>query len=219
MPKKLDIKTGEKYNRLTIINPNAGYHVTSGGNKLRKVTVKCECGTIKDVTLNSIRNGNTVSCGCYNQEKAGTNLVTHNYSKERLYRIWKDMKRRCKNKNRRNYHNYGGRGIKVCDEWDSDYLNFRDWSIKNGYSDELSIDRIDNDGNYEPNNCRWISQQLQLINTSKQKEFIAISPDGKEYRSKVIKTFAEEHNLHRGQVSDCLNGRQLSHRGWKFYRI
>lgn len=82
---------------------------------------------------------------------------THGESGTRLYSIWKGVKTRCKNKNGKFWSIYGGRGIKICDEWNSDYTKFRDWSLLNGYSDGLSIDRIDNDGNYCPDNCRWIS--------------------------------------------------------------
>ena len=86
--------------------------------------------------------------------------------RSRLYRIWTNMKSRCYNPKIPTYHYYGGRGIKVCDEWLHDFQAFRDWSMLNGYQDKLSIDRIDNDGDYSPTNCRWVNQSIQMRNSS-----------------------------------------------------
>lgn len=85
----------------------------------------------------------------------------------RLYKIWCQMKQRCNNSNNTAYHRYGGRGIIVCDEWANDFMIFYDWSLCNGYSNDLSIDRIDNDGNYEPSNCRWATTKIQQRNTTR----------------------------------------------------
>ena len=90
-------------------------------------------------------------------------------TKNRLYRIWSEMKRRCENSDRHNYRNYGGRGIKVCQEWKSSFETFREWALNNGYSDELSIDRIDNGGNYEPSNCHWVTDKEQANNKRSNK--------------------------------------------------
>lgn len=215
--KKYEITTNEKHNRLTILEEIEPRY-TSGGNKKRMIKVQCECGTIKDTMLTEVINGKIKSCGCYNREKAGKNLITHNLSGTRLYRIWKDMRRRCNNPNRNNYIHYGARGITYSEEWD-DYKVFHEWAMSNGYDDALSIDRINHNGNYEPSNCRWIPISEQNSNTCRQKPFKAISPDGIEYTSRVIKDFAKEHNLHRAGISDCLNGRYSHHRGWKFERL
>lgn len=99
-------------------------------------------------------------------------IRTHGESRTRLYRLWKDMRRRCGNSNRTDYELYGGRGIKVCDEW-NEYEVFRDWALQNGYKDQLSIERINFDGNYEPSNCEWIELKDQAKNT-RQNVFIEI---------------------------------------------
>lgn len=215
---KINVKIGDKYNKLTIIE-DIGYHVTSGGNKLRLMKCECECGNKVEVTLNQLRSNKTVSCGCFNLEKAGKHFIKHNLSNTRIYRIWKDMLRRCNNPNRRNYKDYGGRGIEVCKEWSDDFMNFYSWSIDNGYNDGLTIERVNVNRNYEPDNCEWITSFQQKSNTRKQKEFLAISPDGKEYTVKVQTHFAVEHGLDRRQIGDCLRGRQKTHKGWRFTYI
>lgn len=88
----------------------------------------------------------------------------------RLYKCWQDMKSRCYNKNNKDYYNYGNRGITVCDEWINNYKNFYEWSISNGYTDTLTIDRINSNGNYEPSNCRWATHKQQGNNTSRNKK-------------------------------------------------
>lgn len=102
----------------------------------------------------------------------------HGESGTRLYNIWKDMRRRCNNPNRKDFHNYGGKGTIVCDEWQESYVIFRDWAKNNGYEEDLSIDRIDSNGNYEPTNCRWITMAEQAKNT-KQNIFIEINGETK----------------------------------------
>lgn len=123
---------------------------------------ECECGNRSVVYGSHLRNGATISCGCVMR----TTQKTHGESKTRLYKIWQHMKDRCTNQNCDSFEYYGGRGITFCEEW-SRYENFRDWALINGYQDTLSIDRIDPDGNYEPKNCRWITQTEQNKNTRK----------------------------------------------------
>ena len=109
---------------------------------------------------NYLRSGITKSCGCLLHE----HNKTHGLSNTDLYRIYCGMKSRCYNKNNKKYKNYGGRGIKICDEWVNDFSTFYKWAISNGYEKGLSIDRIDVDGNYEPSNCRWANNDIQSHN-------------------------------------------------------
>ena len=145
--------TGLRFGRLTAVK-HMGKD-KSGKNTLWFCT--CDCGGCTTTTTTKLRSGHTKSCGCLKLEcgKATRFPQKHGLRSTRLYRIWCGMKSRCHNPNAPKYHLYGGRGIKVCDEWFSNFLAFYDWANLNGYSDDLSIDRIDCDGNYEPCNCRW----------------------------------------------------------------
>ena len=106
------------------------------------------------------------SCGCLIAEKLKEIATTHSLSRSRIYRTYSNMIRRCTNPIEIEYENYGGRGIKVCDEWTNDFMNFYNWAIANGYTDKLTIDRIDNDGNYCPENCKWSTYKEQCRNKS-----------------------------------------------------
>lgn len=126
---------------------------------------QCQCGNIAMVDTHSLTSGNVKSCGC---RKYGGRLI-HGEAKNgqtRLYRIWSAMKARCNNVNNIRYKRYGGRGITVCSEW-SDFSVFREWAMNNGYDNNLTIDRVDFNGNYCPENCRWVSYKVQGNNTSK----------------------------------------------------
>lgn len=150
--KRLNDIIGNKINSWTIIKPITNIILEC----------KCECGNIKQVYIyDLLKNKSKMCVKCSNKFRGKT---THKMSKTRLYKIWKDMKARCNRKTTTGYENYGARGISVCNEWANDFIIFYNWSICNNYSDNLEIDRINVNGNYEPNNCRWSNQDIQHNN-------------------------------------------------------
>ena len=150
--------TGKKFGRMTVISLNSK-------GKRTKWNCICDCGKKKIVDSYHLRKGKIVSCGCYSRETLKYYSITHGDSKSRLYNIWCGMKGRCYSKTNTTYKNYGGRGITICEEWLNNFENFKEWSLKNGYNEKLTIDRIDVDGNYEPSNCRWATPYMQSNNT------------------------------------------------------
>ena len=160
-------EVGEKYGRLTI-KEYAGK--AKNGSTLVKCI--CDCGAEKTVRLYALKNGTIKSCGCLAKEllierNKTVKYTTHGQSRTRVYTIWCDMKQRCLNKNQEVFKYYGQRNIAICDEWLNDFNSFYDWAIRNGYNDNLTIDRIDVNGNYKPSNCRWVTMKEQRRNTRK----------------------------------------------------
>jgi hypothetical protein len=163
MPPFKDI-IGMKFGRLIVLKLA---YTKRASKTLYYYLCKCDCGKEHIVLKSSLLNGLTRSCGCYNNEIRAEQCkkrAKHNLTNTRLHSIWEKMNGRCYCKTQPDYMRYGGRGIAICDEWKNDFKSFYDWSMNNGYQDDLSIDRIDVNGNYEPSNCRWVDEKTQQRN-------------------------------------------------------
>lgn len=161
--------TGQRFGRLTVLHR---FGTSSQGTATWLCL--CDCGKECIVIGAAMRKGNTRSCGCLHDDKARTRRTTHGMSGTRLYFVWKTMNQRCSNPNCDDYKDYGGRGITVCEEWQHSFPAFYTWATANGYDEnapqsQCTIDRINNDRGYSPQNCRWVDQKIQCNNRNRKK--------------------------------------------------
>lgn len=205
---------GKRYGRLTVISLNLD-KIKEVKERTHKTYIfyncKCDCGNYSVTEKSRLKSGNTKSCGCYEKECKKTNCLKHgaysNFEKgkrERLYSTYSKMKQRCYNKNNKDYNYYGGRGILICDEWldkENGYEIFREWSLNNGYTDDLTIDRIDVNGNYKPSNCRWVDMKTQMNNTRQNH---MITYNGK---TQSLTMWSEELDIPYSTLKEAINGR------------
>ena len=190
--KTIDI-SNQKFGRLTAIEKSTNI----SGKTVWKCI--CDCGKIAYVTTSNLTCNRIRSCGCIKQEILMKRNITHNQRHTKLYNVWKGIKQRCYNPKSQSYHNYGARGIKMCNEWLNDFQSFYEWSYANGYSTEnqndekhkLTLDRIDVNGNYEPSNCRWVDRKTQASNMRTTK---LITING---QTKSIAEWCRTYNVYR----------------------
>lgn len=164
--------SGQRFGRWTVVQ-SAGTRKMSNGRNRHLWNCLCDCGTERVVEEPSLTSGRSKSCGCYHSDimhDVGKVNTTHGMSNSRLYRIWRHIINRCNNPSDSSYSNYGQRGITVCDEWLS-FDSFMNWALNNGYEDGLSIDRIDTDESYTPDNCRWADDKTQANNRRSTKVY------------------------------------------------
>lgn len=187
--------TGKQFSYLTVIERSSDRG--NGKKPVVKWTCRCRCGKILDVKSDALLSGHTTSCGC--------KKIIHNESygnkKTRLYNIWKCMRQRCLNPNNPNYRNYGRKGVGICKEW-QDYATFKEWAFSSGYADHLSIDRIDVNGDYSPDNCRWADNKTQANNTTRNRfiEFHGEKLTMSQIADRLNTTYSTiQHRLERGQ--------------------
>lgn len=200
--------TGQKFGRLTVLS-----RYEENNRRYAQWLCKCDCGNTKIVRTDLLKSGGVRSCGCIAREihskrcrELGLSRATHNKSNTRLYKIYSNMKDRCNRVNCPAYKDYGARGIKVCNEWENDFNKFYEWSINNGYNDKLTIDRMDNNKGYSPDNCRWVDRKTQCLNT-RYNIYITYNNE-----TKTLKEWTDELGL-----SYSKTWRRL-HRGWSFER-
>lgn len=197
MSKALEL-TGKRYGKLNVLQ-----RVENGKDGRSKWLCQCDCGNTSVVIGKNLKTGMSTSCGCNHLNKQ---FITHNKSNTRLYSIWSNMKSRCLNSKNSAYHNYGLRGINICDEWIVDFESFYQWSIQNGYSNNLTLDRKNNDLGYNPANCRWTDYKTQANNTRTNHK---VTIDGKVYTLSQLSDFTGIRQCTLWQRLKNIGGRDI----------
>lgn len=199
--------TGKKFNRLTAIRPNG----KQGRNT--KWLCLCDCGNYVTTNISSLTRGKCRSCGCLRRETTAENFRKHGKSKSKIYAVYCTMIQRCESKKNKSYSNYGGRGITVCEEWRNSFTVFYEWAMANGYSDGLTIDRIDTNGNYEPNNCRWVNA-IEQANNKRNNELLEYNgeihtiAEWARLKNMSYSTLYERIKVHNWEIERALNTTQ-----------
>lgn len=184
MPKLKDL-TGIKFNRLTVIE-----RVENDKHGKARWLCECDCGNFTTASSGDLKSGNTKSCGCFISDITKARNTKHGKSTTRIYTEYQTMKARCYYPKHSYFHLYGGRGITVCDEWLNDFQTFYNWAMSHGYADNLTIDRINTDGNYTPENCRWVTNKQQQNNRRNNR---LITYKGE---TKPVSQWAEEYGIY-----------------------
>lgn len=189
--------TGQRFGRLLVL-----YDTGERKNRYVVWRCRCDCGGEVDVTTNNLASGHTKSCGCYNRERTIETHTIHGMARHGgrhpVYIVWRGMLQRCENPNALEYRNYGGRGIKVCDEW-HEFISFRDWALAHGWQKGLTLDRIDNNAGYSPDNCHWTTRKAQARNRRTNR---LVTFNGK---TQTIVDWAEEMDISYSVLSSRIN--------------
>ena len=179
--------TGKKYGMLTVIR-----RLENAPKGVVRWECKCDCGNVVIVRSGNLKNGAVKSCGCLRSD-IGKKSTTHGMSKTRLYQTWVNIKGRCCHKNNPAYSLYGGRGISICDDWKNSFEAFARWALANGYQNDLTIERIDYNKGYMPENCKWISMSEQANN---RRSNVSITFNNETHNlSEWCKIYGKEYNL------------------------
>lgn len=195
----LDLKN-KRFGRLTAIKIDHIYYKTP--RKLGSVVYwkcKCDCGKECVVRTVHLTKGYTKSCGCLQKERTSETNTRHSLSNTRIYYVWGRIIGRCTNEKSNDYKYYGGRGIKICNEWKNNFQSFYDWARNNGYKEGLTIDRIDVNGDYEPSNCRWVSRKIQSLN-KRDNHFITYKG-----KTQTLTEWGQELNIKPSIISERIN--------------
>lgn len=194
---KIPIEPGARFGMLVVVS------ATTPSKRRSRSVCRCDCGNVVVKVNHDLKNG-TRSCGCLSHTTKLVHGGCARRHRERLFNIWSGMKSRCYNPNSKIFKHYGGRGIRICEEWLNDYAAFRGWALSHGYDKGKSIDRINNDGNYEPSNCRWATAKEQCLN---RRSSVRIEIDG---NSKTIlewcSIFGTPENLARSRIGEGKKG-------------
>lgn len=192
-------KTGEVYGRLKVVE------FKGIKNRHAMWLCQCECGNLVIVSSGNLVSGNTRTCGCAKESNIGELNKTHGKTNTRLYRIWRGIKSRTKYKSTGISKCYRDRNIELCQEWETSFTSFYEWAVNNGYSEELTIDRINNDLGYSPENCRWVTNKEQQNN---KRNNLRVNLNGE---NKTISEWAELYGISRNKVYARLR------RNWNVY--
>jgi hypothetical protein len=198
---QVPIEIGTRFGRLVVTA-----HAEPKDRRSRSVC-RCDCGKEVVRANHLLRSGNVKSCGCLLRDMHTIHGGSRRMERERLWRILQGMKQRCRNPKSRIYKHYGGRGITVCKEWAENYSAFREWAMNNGYETGKSIDRIDVNGNYEPSNCRWVTQKEQCLN-KRNNRYIEINGESK-LLGEWCKVYGTPEKLARGRLHGGKTGIQI----------
>ena len=192
MPKAKD-HTGERYGHWLILRR---------GTKPKYWLCRCDCGEVREVNIDNMKTGKSTNCIKCQAKKTAKRMTTHGETETHLYYVWYSMRKRCSCRSSKSYKDYGARGISVCEEWNNSFEAFRDFAKAKGYKEGLQIDRVDNDGNYCPENCRFVTHAENSRNTRRNKRVVY---HGEEY---TLPALANIKHLSAGLVAERIR------RGW-----